>query len=74
MIGSSLLLTYENEDKREIKMINFERVGRLPEGVTLTHLHIWTIGSYEDGYLRGVLNLLELFKNVYIKQIKKELK
>ena len=71
IIGSSILFEYQN-DEHQIKMINFERTFRLPEGVKISHLDKWTEGSHEDGYLKGVLNLIDCFRGAYIRVLEQE--
>ncbi|KAM4723287.1 inositol-trisphosphate 3-kinase A [Anableps anableps] len=57
VIGSSLLFIHDHSHA-EIWMIDFGKTTALPEGQTLSHDVPWQEGNREDGYLKGLDNLV----------------
>lgn len=60
MIGSSLLVMYDEEGHTGVWMIDFSKAMSLPEGVAVNHRKSWVLGNHEDGYLSGLDNLLKV--------------
>ena len=59
IIGSSLLLMHDKQNKAGIWMIDFAKTLRV-EGRNLTHRMPWVVGNHEDGYLNGVDHLTKV--------------
>ena len=59
IIGSSLLLMHDKQNKAGIWMIDFATTLRV-EGRKLSHRAPWVVGNHEDGYLTGVAHLTEV--------------
>lgn len=64
LIGSSLLFVYDNSGLATIHMIDFGKTTPLPPGLTITHRTEWTEGTHEDGYLYGLDNLIEIWREL----------
>lgn len=62
IVGSSLLVLYDNEQHANIWMIDFAKTLKVSE--TLTHRACWCIGNHEDGYLTGLDNLIQIFTDL----------
>ncbi|KAK3082774.1 hypothetical protein FSP39_005074 [Pinctada imbricata] len=60
IIGSSILMIFDNHENAGVWMIDFSKAKPLEEGRTLTHRAEWTLGNSEDGYLTGVDNLIQI--------------
>ena len=57
LIGSSLLVMYDNSDHANVWMIDFAKTVPVPDHV-LTHRDAWQPCNHEEGYLTGLDNLL----------------
>lgn len=64
VIGSSLLFIHDSSGKAQVWMIDFGKTTALPDGQRLQHDVPWTEGSREDGYLRGLQNLVDTLKSI----------
>ena len=64
LIGSSLLFVYDGSGLCSINMIDFGKTTPLPAGVSITHVDDWVEGNHEDGYLYGLDNLIDLWKEL----------
>lgn len=67
-IRTSLLFVYDaaDEDNTKVRIIDFPHVkspGKGADGhpIKLSHRVPWTSGSYEDGYLAGLDNMITVF-------------
>lgn len=63
IIDSSLYLIHDNK-RADVYMIDFEKTIKLPYGITNTHYRRWENNEYEDGYLTGVIELMQIFKEL----------
>ena len=59
VIGGSLLFLYDDEGKAGVWMIDFAKTLPHPE-LTLDHRSSWQLGNCEDGYLKGLDNLIQV--------------
>jgi len=57
LIGSSLLLLYDECNRANVWMIDFAKTLLVPDHV-LTHRDSWHLGNHEEGYLTGLDNLV----------------
>ena len=64
LIGSSLLFVYDSSVEIGIHMIDFGKTIRLPDSVSVDHRSAWVEGNHEDGYLWGLENLINLWKEL----------
>jgi len=63
LIGSSLLFVHD--DKRSnIWLIDFGKTSPLPADITIDHKSAWEVGNHEDGYLIGLENIINMFKQL----------
>ena len=46
-------------------MIDFGKTTELKEGMTISHNDDWVLGNHEDGYLRGLDNLIRIWINLH---------
>jgi 1D-myo-inositol-triphosphate 3-kinase len=60
-IGASLLFVVDNERAR-VHLIDLAKTEPVPEGMQINHCSPWTPGNHEDGVLKGVESLLDLWK------------
>ncbi|XP_021351808.1 inositol-trisphosphate 3-kinase homolog isoform X2 [Mizuhopecten yessoensis] len=64
MIGSSLLVMYDDEGHTGVWMIDFSKAVAVEEGITLTHRKPWVLGNHEDGYLSGLDSLIKILEEL----------
>lgn len=64
LIGSSLLFVYDASGLASVHMIDFGKTTPIPEGLTITHESEWVEGNHEDGYLFGLDNLINIWKEI----------
>eukprot|EP00928_Gymnodinium_smaydae_P021243 TRINITY_DN18271_c0_g1_i1.p1 TRINITY_DN18271_c0_g1~~TRINITY_DN18271_c0_g1_i1.p1 ORF type:complete len:354 (-),score=90.62 TRINITY_DN18271_c0_g1_i1:217-1278(-) len=57
LIGSSLLFAVTNLGEIGVWMIDFNKVGLLPDDIQIDHRSQWQEGNHEDGYLIGLESL-----------------
>ncbi len=48
----------------EVRMIDFAKTTRLPDGAELSHRAPWVHGNREDGYLTGLDSIISVFEAV----------
>lgn len=65
VIGSSLLIIH-NRKNAGVWMIDFAKTVPLPEGVTIDHKSVWSLGNHEDGYLFGLNNLISILEECHV--------
>ena len=63
VIGSSLLFVFDKQ-LTSVHMIDFGKTTPLPAEVRIDHRSPWQEGNHEDGYLFGLDNLLELWRDI----------
>ncbi|XP_054154333.1 uncharacterized protein LOC128952898 [Oppia nitens] len=63
IIGSSLLFVHDDH-KADIWLIDFAKTYPLPNGIQITHQSEWQVGNHEDGYLKGLDNLIRIFSTL----------
>lgn len=63
LIGSSLLIIHDSS-KVGVWMIDFAKTLPLPGNLSVDHRREWSVGNHEDGYLRGLTNLIELVQQL----------
>lgn len=62
-IGSSLLFAHDSRGHVNVWMIDFGKTF-YHRGSTLDHRKPWFLGNHEDGYLLGLDNLINLFREI----------
>ncbi|XP_064598159.1 inositol-trisphosphate 3-kinase homolog isoform X2 [Liolophura sinensis] len=62
LIGSSLLVMFDNRGTTGVWMIDFAKT--LSVEHTVTHREPWVLGNHEDGYLTGLDNLIQVFTDL----------
>uniref|UniRef100_A0A915DLY8 Kinase n=1 Tax=Ditylenchus dipsaci TaxID=166011 RepID=A0A915DLY8_9BILA len=65
VIGSSLLIAYDNQNATAW-IIDFGKTVPLEKGFQIDHRSDWLDGNHEDGYLKGMDNLIELLEFGFI--------
>jgi len=60
VLGSSLLLIHDANQRLGVWMIDFAKTVPLPPHVSIDHRTPWKLGNHEDGYLFGLDNLIEI--------------
>jgi len=60
-IGASLLFVVDSE-RVGIYLIDLAKTEPVPEGMQINHCSPWMLGNHEDGVLKGVESLLDLWK------------
>jgi len=60
VIGSSLLLIHDANQRLGVWMIDFAKTVPLPPHVSIDHRSPWKLGNHEDGFLFGLDNLIEI--------------
>ncbi|XP_014229637.1 inositol-trisphosphate 3-kinase B isoform X2 [Trichogramma pretiosum] len=64
VVGSSLLFVHDAR-AAGVWMIDFAKTLPLPEHLErIRHDAVWQVGNHEDGYLIGVNNLIDIFKEI----------
>lgn len=63
LIGSSLLILFDDTDSANVWMIDFAKSFPVPDR-TLSHRTAWQPGNHEDGYLTGLDNLISIFQDL----------
>ena len=63
VIGSSLLFVYDKQ-QTSVHIIDFGKTTPLPAGVRVDHRSPWREANHEDGYLFGLDNLIELWREL----------
>ena len=64
LIGSSLLFVYDSSGEIGVHMIDFGKTIPLPDDVRVDHCSQWVEGNHEDGYLWGLENLINLWREL----------
>ncbi|XP_074648301.1 inositol-trisphosphate 3-kinase homolog isoform X2 [Tubulanus polymorphus] len=62
IIGSSLLILYDQDDNVGAWMIDFAKT--MPVSQPLNHRSPWVLGNHEDGYLHGMDNLIAIIEEL----------
>lgn len=60
VIGSSLLLLFDQSNEANVWMIDFAKTRLLDKSTPITHRAPWAVGNHEDGYLTGLDNLIQV--------------
>ncbi|XP_041374297.1 inositol-trisphosphate 3-kinase homolog isoform X2 [Gigantopelta aegis] len=68
IIGSSLLIMYDKQDKSGVWMIDFAKTIPIDAGMVLNHRSPWQLGNHEDGYLNGMDSLIEVCEGLLKEQ------
>ncbi|KRZ71125.1 Inositol-trisphosphate 3-kinase A, partial [Trichinella papuae] len=68
-IGSSLLFMYDKKHA-DVWMIDFAKVCPV-ETVTLNHTSSWQLGNHEDGYFVGLDNLIQIFEEMKLFEMRR---
>lgn len=63
VIGSSLLFVHDDQNAG-IWIIDFAKTIPLPPNLQITHRDLWQVGNHEDGYLIGIINLIDIWKSL----------
>ena len=53
-----------DSQKAGVWLIDFGKTVPLPEGLSIDHKSPWEVGNHEDGYLIGIENLIQLFRDL----------
>ncbi|XP_050990908.1 inositol-trisphosphate 3-kinase Cb [Labeo rohita] len=64
VVGSSLLFVHDASGLARVWMIDFGKTVPLPPPQTLDHRTPWAEGNREDGYLWGLDNLIQIFRDM----------
>ncbi|XP_023260675.1 inositol-trisphosphate 3-kinase C-like isoform X2 [Seriola lalandi dorsalis] len=64
VVGSSLLFVHDWTGRTGVWMIDFGKTVALPPHLTLDHRTPWAEGNREDGYLRGLDNLIDILADM----------
>lgn len=67
IVGSSILLMYDKNEKCGAWMIDFSKTIPVDSGITITHRAPWQLGNHEDGFLTGLDNLILLLSDLDLK-------
>lgn len=67
VIGSSILLMYDKNEKCGAWMIDFSKTIPVSSELTITHRSPWQLGNHEDGFLVGLDNLILLLSDLDLK-------
>ena len=62
-IGTSLLFVVDRS-RCQMWMIDLEKMSSVPPHVSIDHESGWVQGSYQDGYLLGLDNLISIFTDI----------
>eukprot|EP01065_Artemidia_motanka_P029607 TRINITY_DN35699_c0_g1_i1.p1 TRINITY_DN35699_c0_g1~~TRINITY_DN35699_c0_g1_i1.p1 ORF type:complete len:368 (+),score=96.14 TRINITY_DN35699_c0_g1_i1:231-1334(+) len=61
-IGSSLLFAVDSTGTASVWIIDLAKVVPVPEGIAITHRDPWEQGNHEDGYLKGLHEMILLWQ------------
>lgn len=64
LIGSSLLFVHDAKGKVGIWLIDFGKTVPLTNGTVIDHKSPWSLGNHEDGYLIGLENIMNIFRDL----------
>ncbi|XP_060118303.1 inositol-trisphosphate 3-kinase A [Heteronotia binoei] len=64
VIGSSLLFVHDDNGCANVWLIDFGKTTLLPDEQTLDHRIPWQEGNWEDGYLLGLDNLIDILESI----------
>ena len=53
-----------DSQKAGVWLIDFGKTVSVPEGLSIDHKSPWEVGNHEDGYLIGIENLIQLFRDL----------
>ncbi|XP_052813250.1 inositol-trisphosphate 3-kinase homolog [Mya arenaria] len=68
LIGSSVLVMYDQSGKCGIWVIDFSKTNPVPDAEPITHRLSWSLGNHEDGFLFGIDNLIQFFSDIEVKE------
>ncbi|WAR11011.1 IP3KH-like protein [Mya arenaria] len=68
LIGSSVLVMYDQNGKCGIWVIDFSKTNPVPDAEPITHRLPWSLGNHEDGFLFGIDNLIQFFSDIEVKE------
>ena len=71
MIGSSILFIHDS-CQVNVWIIDFAKTVPVPGGVSIDHRSTWRPDNYEDGYLTGMDNIMDIFHNIRAQEANKE--
>lgn len=63
IIGASVLFIV-SQDKAKVRLIDFAKTCKLPDGVTIDHQSPWVLGNHEDGCLLGMQELVSCWEQI----------
>lgn len=69
IVGSSIFIVYDNENCGAW-LIDFAKTRRVPDGIKIDHRKTWHPGNCEEGLLHGIDELINVFDEIYRRQLK----